>query len=258
MGMSNKVVRSAWAAGLGVLLLVVGLGSLLWVTFVLPSFWWTAMARDAAALIVANERFKAGALTVVLAKIQGQPAAALSKSDIMRAVALVRLRRAEEMMARNSSEEVDREIATAEAVVRSALVVNPTDAFIWLKLYSVQTTRNGFDPKNVSLLIQSYATGPNEGWIAVRRNRLALGVFSTLSRSAQDTVAHEFAQLVESDFTDEAATNLMGVGWANRGRLLEALTGVDVVSKNGLSRRLRVDGIEVKVPGIELEGRPWQ
>ncbi|WP_126259820.1 hypothetical protein [Bradyrhizobium sp. LVM 105] len=145
----------------------------------------------------------------------------------------------------------------AEDKIRTALRENPMGSFLWLMLYSVGTARNGLDPKNISYLEQSYATGPNEGWVALRRNRLALAVFPVLSTLVQSEVISEFANTVDSDFIAEAELTLIGVGWTYKERLLSALESVDLASRQALRKRLSNDGIKVSIPGLQADERPW-
>lgn len=255
--MSNKRSRCALALLRG--LLVIGaVGGLLWSVVVLPCFWRILPASDATARIIADERFKAGTLAGVLAGIEAGLHGAAAESAMRRAIALIRLRLAEEVMVRNSSEEADREVATAEQKVRSALEMNPGDSFLWMMLYSVQLTRNGVDPASIRHLEQSYTTGPFEGWISLRRNRLALAAFSQCSATMQAAITSEFSEMVDSDFIETAAANLTSVGWAHRSGLLSALGSIDLASKKSFYKRLSADGIKVSIPGLEVDERPWR
>ncbi|PJG55625.1 hypothetical protein CVM73_08700 [Bradyrhizobium forestalis] len=224
---------------------------------VLPSFRGLLPARDIAARIISDDRLKAQALAEILALIEPAAAAALSPPELFRASALARVRLAEVAMARKSSDEADAEIAAAEQKLVEALSVNPTDSFLWLMLYSVETSRSGFDPKTVAHLERSYLAGPNEGWIAVRRNRVALGVFPLLSELAQARVVDEFAEMVDADFWNDTEANLTGIGWAHRDRLLAGLQRVDLVSREAFARMLFRDGYDIQVPGVKQKERPW-
>ncbi|WP_129590829.1 hypothetical protein [Bradyrhizobium shewense] len=240
------------------LLLPLGLLGVFWSLTALPSFWRSTPARDITARIIADERFKPGALNQMLARIEADPAPPIQQSQLSLADVLVRLRTAEEAMQRKTSEEADREVEAAERKLIAALHVSPTESLLWLMLYSVETTRNGFDPKTVSYLDRSYLAGPHEGWIALRRNRLSLAIFPVLGDWTRQAAVSEFSEMVDADFVEEAASNLMGVGWTQRESLLAALRDVDVSSKTSLLKRLQADGINVNIPGIERNERPWR
>ncbi len=135
--------------------------------------------------------------------------------------------------------------------------LTPADSFLWLMLFALENDRNGFAPSNLDFLRESYATGPLEGWISLRRNRLALAVFPSLDAGTQNSVVAEFAAMVDSGFIDDAKFNLTGIGWTHRDRLLASLARVDAQQKYYLLKRLLSDGMQVSIPGVEADVRPW-
>lgn len=238
-------------------LLLVGLLSLCWSLTALPSFNRSTTARDLKDRIVAGEHFKPGVLRSMLTRLDAVPAPLIKQPEIASTAALVNLRIAEEAARGGGSDEVDRQVETADHQLIQALSTNPSEAFLWLLLYSVETARSGFDPKVVQFLEASYLTGPHEGWIAVRRNRIALAIFPMLRERTQRSVTSEFSELVDSDFTEVAVTNLIATGWAQREGLLNSLQTTDATSKASFVKRLRSEGINLSVPGVEYNERPW-
>ncbi|MBM7488389.1 MULTISPECIES: hypothetical protein [Bradyrhizobium] len=216
------------------------------------------IAREVTARILADDRFKRGVTGEILAQFEAAPASRIQHPDFMRAKALVSLRSTEEMMTRRDLAKFDRALEAAENNVRSTLALNPADSFLWLLLYSVATARGGFNEGNIRVLEQSYALGPLEGWIAPRRNRLSLASFPALQGRVQESVVSEFSALVDGDFIEDAVTNLIGAGWAERERLLASLVRVDVISREAFAKRLIRDGIHVNVPGVEIDQRLWR
>lgn len=247
MGMWNKA-RLA--------LLLLGAIGLWWSTSVMPVFRSAAPVREVTERVIADQRFKPGALSEVLARMERQPKLAVVRASYFRAEALVRLGIAERAMGRQAPEDVDR-AGAAEESVRTALKVNPADSFLWLMLYSVNTAREGFAPENIRFLDESYATGPHEGWISLWRNRVALSIYSILTKLQQQRIVGEFALMVDTDFIDDAVFNLTGVGWAHRDQLLGSLAGVDIASRQSLAKQLSNNGYKVRIPGIDAEDRPW-
>lgn len=252
---SRRLLRLAF---LRALLLLFGLAGIFWSRNALPSFWLTTPARDIIGRIIADERFKPGLLAESLARMKNAPQPAIRQPELTQGEAVLALRTAEEAMQRRSSAEVDYEVEMAEDLVRASLSVTPSDSFLWLMLYSMETRRSGFDSANTIYLDQSYAVGPNEGWIAVRRNRLSLAVLSQLRASTQRTAVSEFSAMVDSDFIEEAVVNLMTVGWVHRDRLIKSLEGTDLASRRMLAKRLSVDVPNLRIPGAEMEDRPWR
>lgn len=258
LALGPRNLRGAGVAGsVDSLLRLFGLASLVWSVAALPSFWQLLPARDASAQIITDARFRPNVLTDLRTRIQAIPRPALQPPEFTQADALISLRIADEMVQKMRPEEADREVAAAEQKVKTALSVTPTDSFLWLMLYSVETARSGFDSRNIGYFDRSYATGPREGWIALRRNRLGLAVFPALSKSTQDMVIVEFSEMVDADFIDDAVLNLEGIGWMQRDRLLASLAHVDISSRQALVKRLLRDAVKVDVPGIVSDDRPW-
>ncbi|RXG99152.1 hypothetical protein EAS62_03545 [Bradyrhizobium zhanjiangense] len=223
----------------------------------MPSFRLTGPARNVSARIIADERFKPGVLPEMLSQMEAAPPPGIVQPEYYQAQALMGLSTGE-MAAQSNSWEFDREISRAESRLRAALSVTPSDAFLWLMLYSVELARNGFDPAYVSLIEKSYFAGPHEGWIALRRNRLALAVFALLSDVTQKAVVSEFSEMVDSDFIDAAAIILTTIGWEHRLSLLAGLEQADISSRESLARRLSRDGFKVTIPGVDRDDRLWR
>lgn len=243
---------------LRVLLLSLSLLGALWPLAAWPSFWEATPARDIAARIIAGERLGPRAIEQSLKRIEAEHVLRLQQPELLRARSLIRLRVAEEAMNRGNSEEADRDFEAAQQQLIAALEVTPSDSFLWLSLYSVKTTRNGFDTSAVRYLDQSYLAGPHEGWISLQRNRLALAIFPSLIDRTQQAVVSEFAEIVDGDFIEQAARTLTGVGWARKELLLGALLDADEPAKISLWKRLRAEGIDVRIPGIDYTERPWR
>ncbi|WP_407121659.1 hypothetical protein [Bradyrhizobium sp. STM 3561] len=205
---------------------------------------------------MADEPFKRGVLSEILTQMEIEPQW-VQRAGFARATALVCVRVAEEAPQRKSSLETDREFEHAEAKVRLALSQNPADSFLWLNLYSVHNARYGLGSQSLSYLAQSYVTGPREGWIAVRRNRLGLAVLAMLSAKTQGTAINEFASMVSAGLIEEAASNLTSVGWSHRARLLASLRDTDIVARYSLSKALYREGINVAIPGVDADQRQW-
>lgn len=256
MGMSNS---GHWLAvtTLRSQFLLCGLLGVIWSYAALPSFWLTVPAHNVASRIIAGERFKPEILPQMLSQMEAAPRPGIVQSEYYRAQALIGVS-AGEVAAQGSGSDFDREISDAESRLRAALSVTPSDAFLWLLLYSVGTARNGFDPAYVRLVEKSYIAGPHEGWIALRRNRLALAVFALLNDITQKAVVTEFSELVDSDFIDAAAANLTTIGWEHRAPLLAGLEQTDVASRESLARRLSRDGFKVPIPGVDRDDRLWR
>jgi hypothetical protein len=238
-----------------------GFAGAAWSLLSSPPFWSAATAKDLFARIMADERFKPGVLSEVLSGIRTEFKPLIRRNDVARAEGMIRLRLAEEAMQHTSLveraplEAIDQKVVLAEAALRSSLELNPGDSFLWLMLYSIDLAHAGFDVRKVGYLEQSYTAGPLEGWVAIRRNKLALAVFPSLSTEMQTKVVSEFCGLIDSNFIESAASNLMGIGWAQRDRLLASLVNVELIPREAFAKRLWQDGLKISVPGVELDER---
>lgn len=208
--------------------------------------------------VLAEDRFRPGILGGVVRSIETASKSTVQRSDLARAEALIRLRIAEEAVGRKAPTEVDREFSIANEKMGASVELNPADSLLWFMLYSVGTTHRGFDSTTVGYLKQSYITGPSEGWVALRRNRFALAAFPSLSNAMQARVVSEFCSMVDSEFTEIAALNFMGLGSVERDRLLESLSRTDIVPREKFARTLVRQGLTVSVPGVEIEQRIWR
>ncbi|MET4369770.1 hypothetical protein ABIA99_002457 [Bradyrhizobium sp. LB12.1] len=239
-------------------LLLLGLVGVLWFYATLPSIWLAAPVRDVTARILSDDRFKSGTLSKLVAQIAVRPSLMVEPSDFVRGEALILLRTSEEMIGRKSPEDADRKVEAATDKVKYSLSVNPTDAFLWLMLYSTAISRDGLDFRNIKYLDQSYVIAPFEGWIVLRRNRVGLALFQSLSEATQQNVLTEFGAMINSGFIDDAAMNLEGVGWAERDRLLTTLERANEIPREAFARRLARDGVKAIVPGVEIDQRSWR
>lgn len=235
-----------------------GLAGALWLWMVLPLFLEEGRVRDVVARILVSDRFQPGVLRAVLAQIEDLRPTFPLRPEQARSEALIRLRIGEDAMRRETSQLAENEVRAAQQHVEFALSLNPADAYLWLMLYSAETARSGFEETNIRFLDQSYATAPLEAWIALKRNRLALAIFPMLSDDTKQKTTVEFAGLVDSDFPEEAAIILTGVGWAHRERLLASLVRVDDLARQTFAKRLSRDGVKVSIPGVSVDERWWR
>ncbi|UPJ26028.1 hypothetical protein [Bradyrhizobium sp. CW1] len=239
-------------------LIVLGAVSLSWVGFAVPPFGMAATKNEVTARLLADDRFKPGALRESLAVFTGRAKWFPEYSKITRAEALMKIRIAEESIRSIDLQEAGTEKVHAKASILSSLASNPGDAYLWLALYSTQLLSEGFDPEAISYLDTSYFLGPMEGWIAIRRNRLALAAFPMLDESLQAKVVSEFCALVSSEFIDAAVFNFVGVGWQQRNRLLQGISQIHILPRTLFAKRLANEAVSISIPGVSIDERFWR
>jgi hypothetical protein len=179
--------------------------------------------------------------------------------SLRRTLAVLDLNLFEDAFASADRSTMDDRLGQLENAVRSALICTPTDPFLWYLRYWIRNLKYGFSGDILTDLQMSYRLGPNEGWIAARRNRLALAVFNQLSSEMQEKVLAEYAGMVAAGMIQKAMDNLVGPGKPFQDRLLNALSDTRTITREWLAKSLRQAGYRINVPGIELrDERPWR
>jgi hypothetical protein len=174
-------------------------------------------------------------------------------------VAVVRLLILETELAAGQSEQIASDRAELDSAVTAALAAAPSNSFLWLVKYwledpSVRSTERGRIP-----LRMSYILGPNEGWIALRRNPLALAEFASLPKPMAGQVLSEFATMVQSGFYQEASNIIAGADRDLRELLLGRLDQIKEADRNDFAKVLEQRGLDqVPVPGlVKRPARPF-
>jgi hypothetical protein len=82
--------------------------------------------------------------------------------------------------------------------IRHSLACSPADSFLWRVLFWVENAMYGFSSDHLERM--SYSLGPNEGWIALKRNLVAPAVFERLPPDVGEMAIREFASFFGSGF----------------------------------------------------------
>jgi len=169
---------------------------------------------------------------------------------VLRDIAIVRLRLIEEGLVPDAAPSaVDLDVL--EKTLSAALAGNPDDSFLWLMEYRLENLRNGDSDRSLKFLGMSYLSGPYEGWIAVRRESVALRNFSRLPPDLARRVLAEFTLMVKSWYHVEAANMIAGPGWAIHEKLLNGLATVEEPNRRAFAKVLDSKELNgVRVPGI--------
>jgi hypothetical protein len=237
---------------------LLGGSAIIWGIATLPVFWRQESLERVAHRIVDRDVFKPHALEALLPEVESVSQAKACQPGALRSAAIIRMRLAEEAMAEGERQVIDERLTSLQAVVRRSLTCMPADPFLWMVLAWVEGARDGFRAEQLNYLRLSYALGPNEGWIAARRNRLALAIFERLPSDLADAAISEFAHMVDSWLYDETLAIFVGPGWAVRDRLLASLEKVGQLQREAFAKSLYAQGYDVKVPGVTLrDPRPW-
>lgn len=240
------------------LVLLLGLAATAWGGATFPGFWQQSLIERAAAHVIDRAAFKLEALVPLMADVEAAEQARFCRPEALRSATIIRLRFAEDAIVAGARTTIDGELSTLEEAVRRSLACSPADPFLWMVLAWVEGSREGFKLDQLQYLRMSYLLGPNEGWIAVRRNRLALSIYERLPPDLGDAATAEFARMLGSWFYWDTLAIFIGPGWRIRDKLLERIKDVSERQREAFEKALYAQGYNVAVPGIAPRvSRPW-
>jgi len=229
-----------------------------WGLNTLPEFWAGAALEQVAVRVENYEPYRLSSMRST-ASVFDNSRDSLVEPEVLRATAIVNLRLLEQEFEIANRPALDPQFERLEASLVRSLATEPADPFLWFALYWVKTARFGFTAQNLNYLRLSYLTGPNEGWVAIRRNRYALIAYQFLPTELAEDALNEFVGLVNSGYIDEAAQIFVGPGWAIRDTLLNRLKNAGLDTRQRLAKRIYDLGYDVEVPGATRFGvRPWR
>jgi hypothetical protein len=258
-GYAGTVDRNRWHVLVRVMLIAVGSGALAWAATVAPVFWQQSRLDQMADRMIRGALVNIETLRALVPDAVAIEQRASPSPAGLRSVAVMRLALAEEALGSGDRDHIDSDLAALDLAVARSLSQSPADAFLWLAAFRSRNLQGRFGSENLALLRMSYALGPREGWIAIKRNRFALALYPQLPADLREDALHEFAALVASGIFEEAAGILTGPVWPLRDRLLEQLASVDYRDRQRFASVLAQGGYDVPVPGVEaVPQRPWR
>ena len=165
----------------------------------------------------------------------------------VRSAAVIRLRLAEISDNAALGPEPVRTNLAVDAI-RESLACSPADPFFWLALYALEPSA----PLNY--LNASYRLGPNEGWIALKRNPVAFANFDELPEDLRRMAVQEFLRIVEMETFGDAIKIFVGPAWDNRELILSRMDQVPLRQRQRFQAALTSAGYDVLVPGTSFDG----
>jgi hypothetical protein len=239
-------------------LLALAGAAIAWGVAALPTFWRQSALERTAAHVLAGDPFKPELLEALIPAVEAAEQADYCRPEATRSAAILRLRLAEQAVAEGERMSIDGRLAALRDSIRRSLACSPADPFLWVVLYWVESARNGFQPRYLDYLRLSYRLGPNEGWIGLKRNGLALAIFERLPPDIAELAISEFVGLLDTGFYPETAAILTGPGWRVRELLLPRLKDVNERYRQAFAREVYRQGYDVSVPGVPpRDTRPW-
>lgn len=233
----NVVVRNFFVA--------LGLIAIWWGIVGLPVFWRDSSLERIAAKVIAGDPFKGATLNRQLPLMGRIERSSYCHPAALRSVAIIHLRMLEADALANAGGLDNDHLKSLDEVISSSLSCAPADPFLWLVRYWVESEENGYKSDYLKYLRMSYRLGPNEGWIALKRNPIVVSTLMTLPPDLVNIALGEFAGLVDNGFSNEAVNILVGPGWNVKDRLLGRLDEVKEVHRRRFVRLLNERGYDV-------------
>jgi hypothetical protein len=246
------------ASSMRILTLLFGLASIAWGVAAFPALSRYASLEQISLGIIDRNAFGRKALASVIPSVEAAEHDPYCRPEALRGAAVIRLRLAEDAMGRGEREAIDSDLQAVDRTTRSALSCSPADPFLWMVLSWVEGARQGFNQDLLDFLRLSYSLGPNEGWVAARRNRLALSTFERLPSDLADSALDEFVRMLGGGLYQETIAIFTGPGWPIRDKLLSRFAQIPERYREAFAKALYELGYDVDVPGIpRRDPRPW-
>jgi hypothetical protein len=218
-----------------------------------PVYWQDSSIERMASRIIAGDQFKFETLAQQLPTIDGIERSANCRPAALRSATIIRLRMLEIEAAEKDGRQLDEHFKSLTNAVQRSLSCAPADPFLWLALYLVEVTENGFNSDYAKYLRLSYQLGAHEGWILLKRNPVAFKTFQQLPPDLREYAINEFfAMLLEAHFTDQAVEIFFGPAWPERDLILSQLTRLSGADRQRFADAVSRRGYDLDVPGIGL------
>ena len=168
-------------------------------------------------------------LRTLALKVASPAAEGLSDCDVhsQTALLLMEIRLAQAALRAGAAAEFDQRGKSIELRTKRVLSCAPRQSFVWLLAFSLKIMHGQVTEQSLNQLAMSYETSPNEGWIAIRRNVVALPLVLQVPQALQDKILDEFQQLIRNGFVDEAVISYSGTSASIRSLLQPAIERLD-------------------------------
>jgi hypothetical protein len=238
---------------------LLGLGAVAWGAFLVPGFWKQAPLNQVASEVLQGHMFKGQALLEEAGELDAAEKSSFCDPTELHNAVVVRLAILNEAIAAKDDHLIETAYEPLYNSTRRTLACAPADSFAWLTLFWLDIAKHGFQPADADYLRLSYASGPNEGWIALWRNQLAIALFRQLPADLSNDAIIEFVKLVDTGgLYSQAAAIFASAAPAVQGRIVGALKSAKPIPRQIFARTLYDQGLNVDVPDFERPAPPWQ
>lgn len=236
---------------------LLGLTGLAWGAATLPGFWYQFPVDQFTSRILMSETFPLARLQEKLRSFEGRPQLFACNAAAAHDTAVMQLSILQQSFV-TQSPAIDEQIEASRRSVVAGLSCLPSDAYLWFALFQIESLQSGFRPAYLRYLSMSYQVGPNEGWIALPRNKAAFAIFPALTDDLKAKVLDEFALLLQTELYNEVLDIFLGVARPYRAAVLKRLETVPQGNRQKLAVILARMGIDGQIPGtnVVVRGRP--
>jgi hypothetical protein len=235
-----------------------GIGSVVWAGLLLPSFWNQASGNRIASELLEGHAFKRQALTEEARRYDAAEQSSFCTPTELHNSVVLHLTILNEAIVAKDPNRIEAAYNPLYDVTRKALSCSPSDSFAWLTLFWLDAARHGFQPDNANYLRLSYALGPNEGWIALWRSRIAITMFERLPNDLKTDAVDEFIKLVDMGLYPQAVEIFTSATPAVQNRIALQLKYAKAIPRQIFARTLYQNGLDIDIPGVDRPARPWQ
>lgn len=237
-----------------VFVVILGGTAVIWGAATFLVFWRQAPLEYMARHIIQGEPYNADAIARQVPAIEAAESATFCRPIALWSAAVIRLRMVEQAGRDGNGKLIDAGLMKIlDGSIRRALSCSAADPFLWMVLDWVESTQSGFKQGQSKYLSMSYQLGPNEGWIALKRNPVALAKYDRLSPAVKENAINELLALINSEFYQQAADILSGPARTLRQIILPRLAALpqrrlDAFAKTAYGRGLNINPSGIRPP----------
>jgi hypothetical protein len=203
--------------------------------------------------VLAGETFDSRGIGAIAAELERSADLPACATRVLEMIVPLRLRLVELALVEDDDGRARELTAGLQRDARKLVSCAPYQPFAWLVLFWSRNLEGGLAAEDFDLLRMSFQTGPYEGWISRRRNRVALAAFDALPEDLKQRTAEEFRDLAQTSYLADAAASFVEIApQPARDRILARLADLPAETLVDFAERVRAlsDG-KIELPAFE-------
>jgi len=239
--------------------IVLAAGALVWAAQVFPDIGDPAVPFVAARLARGEKYDPALLRAMIAANLPAAERRCISKT--LRELLLLQIGVADETVRSADLQQADTDIAGVNDLSKALIACAPTESLGWLGMYWSHIRQQGFGPRAVTLLEQSYRLAPHEAWLQLIRAPLALRSFDALPPALQDAAAQDFDDIFRAQLFPSAAMLYRGATAGAQMKLLDRTCAAPETERRVFLHFVSESGLQLRhrcyptgpAPGIDVQ-----